>query len=153
MTFQNQGADCIIGAGHGGGARFLVTGKQVELGESSHGILQDGLSQIRSCPPGYAGHQFRPDQRRCGDPRLPSALQHLQRLVLSHHLPGRPEDVGHRRAHEAATHNFALVEAHQGAATVPAEFSGSDARCGLIAIWTDRGMGLPLKQILETGGG
>ena len=70
MTFQNEGADCIIAAGHGGGARFLVNGKQVEL------------------------------------------------------------DEGHRRAHEAATHDFALVEAYQGPATVSAEFSGSDARCG-----------------------
>lgn len=51
------------------------------------------------------------------------------------------------------THDFALVEAYQGAATVPAEFSGSDARCGVITIWADRGMVLPLKQILEAGGG
>jgi hypothetical protein len=44
MTFQNQGADCIIAAGHGGGARFLINGKQVELGESGHGIPQRGVS-------------------------------------------------------------------------------------------------------------
>jgi hypothetical protein len=50
------------------------------------------------------------------------------------------------------TYDFALVEAYQGATAVPAEFSGSDARCGVIAVWTERGMGLPLKEILEGGG-
>lgn len=58
---------------------------------------------------------------------------------------------GHRVFNEDLQRRGSM-EAYQGAATVPAEFSGSDARCGVIAVWTERGMGLPLKEILEGGG-
>ena len=40
-----------------------------------------------------------------------------------------------------------LVEAYDGAANMPAEFSGSDARCGVVAIWTRRGV--PLSELLD----
>ena len=47
------------------------------------------------------------------------------------------------------TMDVALIEGYAGAASVPGEFSGSDARCGVIAVWTDRGAGLPLSSLIE----
>ena len=54
---------------------------------------------------------------------------------------------------QTPTLDFELVESYSGAATIPAEFAGSDARCGVIAIWTRRGNDISLNDLLGPGGG
>ncbi len=50
------------------------------------------------------------------------------------------------------THDFEVIEAYPGAASVPAEFSGSNARCGVIVIWTRRGT-VSISELLNRRGG
>lgn len=57
-------------------------------------------------------------------------------------------DGGRFRAGEAGINEVLLsevaaIEVYRGASEVPAEFSGSDARCGVIAIWTKRAPNTP----------
>ena len=50
------------------------------------------------------------------------------------------------------THDYEVIEAYPGAGSVPAEFSGTNARCGVIVIWTRRGA-VSISELLKRGGG
>lgn len=53
------------------------------------------------------------------------------------HRPGRGEPM--HVLWEVASMDLEAIEVYKGAASVPAEFSGSDAACGAVVIWTKRG--------------
>ena len=42
---------------------------------------------------------------------------------------------------DITSHDIEAIEVYHGAASVPPEYSGSDAQCGAILIWTKRGVG------------
>ncbi len=47
------------------------------------------------------------------------------------------------------TMDIELVEMYPATASVPPEYIDSDSRCGVIAVWTKRGVDLPLDEILD----
>lgn len=47
------------------------------------------------------------------------------------------------------TMDIELVELYPSTASTPPEFIDSDSRCGVIAVWTKRGVDLPLDEILD----
>ncbi len=42
-----------------------------------------------------------------------------------------------------------LIEVYRGPASTPPEYIDSDSQCGVIAVWTKRGVDLPLDEILD----
>ena len=58
-------------------------------------------------------------------------------------------------ASELSTLDLEMVELYRGPASTPAEYVDSDSRCGVVVLWTRRGVDLPLAEILDwrLGGG
>lgn len=50
---------------------------------------------------------------------------------------------------ELSTLDLELVELYRGPASTPAEYIDSDSRCGVVVLWTRRGVDLPLSEILD----
>jgi len=64
---------------------------------------------------------------------------------------GRPGDIPPSLDDFLNVTEVEAVEAYYGAASVPAEFSGSDAGCGVIAVWTRSGSTGDLAKLGEAG--
>lgn len=52
-------------------------------------------------------------------------------------------------ASELSTLDLELVELYRGPGSTPAEYVDSDSRCGVVVLWTRRGVDLPLAEILD----
>lgn len=56
-------------------------------------------------------------------------------------------------ARSMTSQDIELVEVYKGPASTPAEFVDSDSLYGVVLIWTRRGLGLPLSDLVGRGGG
>lgn len=52
-------------------------------------------------------------------------------------------------ASELSTLDLELVELYRGPASTPGEYMDSDSACGVVVVWTRRGVDLPLAEILD----